>query len=469
MNITQKEYCLLKEEIAELKILVSKLTNRVGELEEENYKLKEENRRLTKENIELKDRLGLNSTNSSLPSSRDLYKIKKAMKEPSGKNPGGQKGHIGITRNRMVPDEIVTINPEEQYCICGGAIALAKMPQIIQKIEMPPIKPHVTEYRLYKGRCSCCRKRYHSHLPEGVTPDLLGPRLKTIITSLTAMFKGSKREVQEVLQNMFGVKIALGTVSNTEHRVSHCCKGAYDTLVTEIRESQQTHADETGHKNKGVRHWAWLLTHTKTTVLFLRRSRAMKEIKQILPEFKGLLISDRYGAYNCFGQKNRQLCWAHLLRDFERIAHSAHLSVSVCGRYLRHTAQEVFALHKALKKKTITLLLFHRRMCKLRKRLLHNMKKLLQIDDVPRVHNTAKLMIKAEPMMWTFLRDPLGIPLTNNAAERQIRPFVVYRKKFFFTWSDRGDRFLERLISLHLTWKQNGLNPFEQLSKLLAA
>jgi transposase len=71
--------------------------------------------------------------------------------------------------------------------------------------------------------------------------------------------------------------------------------------------------------------------------------------------------------------------------------------------------------------------------------------------------------------MWTFLRDPLGIPLTNNAAERQIRPFVVYRKKSFFTWSDRGDRFLERLISLHLTWKQNGLNPFEQLSKLLAA
>jgi len=79
------------------------------------------------------------------------------------------------------------------------------------------------------------------------------------------------------------------------------------------------------------------------------------------------------------------------------------------------------------------------------------------------------LALKAEPMMWRFLRDPLNIPLTNNLAERQIRHFVVYRKRSLFTWSERGDRFLERILSLHLTWKQNDLNPFQQLSLLITA
>ena len=264
MNITQKEYQLLKEEIAELKALVARLTNRVTELEEENRKLRTEN-------IELKDRLGLNSTNSSLPSSRDLYKMKRTTREPSGKKPGGQKGHRGNSRDRMTPDEVVTIKPENAYCSCGGAIALVKVPQIIQKIELPPIKPYVTEYQLYKGRCSSCRQHYTANLPEGVTPDLLGPRLKTIVASLTAVFKGSKREVQELIKNMFGVRISLGTISNTEKRVSAYCKNPYDKLVVEIRKSQQLHADETGHKNKGVRHWGWLLTHAKATVLSFRR------------------------------------------------------------------------------------------------------------------------------------------------------------------------------------------------------
>lgn len=146
MVVTQKEYQLLKEEIAELKILVAKLTRRVHELEEENLKLRTENN-------ELKDRLGLNSSNSSLPSSRDLYKIKKEARQPSGKKPGGQKGHTGITRSRMVADQVITIKPTERYCSCGGAISLDKTPQIIQKIEIPAIKPDVTEYFLFLQHC----------------------------------------------------------------------------------------------------------------------------------------------------------------------------------------------------------------------------------------------------------------------------------------------------------------------------
>ncbi len=455
MNITQKEYQLLREEINQLKADNRRLIAKVEEL--------------TRENIELRDKLGLNSSNSSLPSSRDLYKIRKSTKQRSGRKPGGQKGHIGTTRDRMAPDEIIRIKLSEQFCTCGHAISRDKDSRIIQTVEIPPIKPHVTEYQLDRGRCSHCRKYYSAHLPDGVTPDLLGQRLKTIIASLTSMFKGSKREVQAVLQNVFGVKIALGTVSNTERRVSEYCKDAYDQLVMEIKSSEQIHADETGHKNKGMRYWAWLFTHSKATVLMLKPSRGMKVLQQILPEFKGRIISDRYAAYNYFPQKNRQICWAHLARDFERIANSSHLTVSVYGKYLRSGAQELFAGHRALRDNMITKQLFFRRLSKLRRRQMYYLKQLLKIENIPRVHNSVQLMIQAESMMWTFLQDPLRIPLMNNAAEQQIRPFVIYRKKSFFTWSERGDRFLERLISLHLTWKQNNKNPFEQLYNLIAA
>ena len=79
-----------------------------------------------------------------------------------------------------------------------------------------------------------------------------------------------------------------------------------------------------------------------------------------------------------------------------------------------------------------------------------------------------KGIIKSEPMMWRFLDDPKNIPLTNNLAERQIRHYVVYRKNSYFAQSERGNRFLERVISLYLTWKQKGLNPFHNLLSILS-
>ena len=76
--------------------------------------------------------------------------------------------------------------------------------------------------------------------------------------------------------------------------------------------------------------------------------------------------------------------------------------------------------------------------------------------------------MKSEDMMWKFLEDPKNIPLTNNHAERQIRHYVLYRKNSYFTQSDRGNRFLERIISLFLTWKQKDYNPFQKLLFLIA-
>ncbi len=136
--------------------------------------------------------------------------------------------------------------------------------------------------------------------------------------------------------------------------------------------------------------------------------------------------------------------------------------------YLRNVATELFALKKALLKSEIDVLRFVRRARKLRKRTKYYLKEISRLPEAIGASRVAKNVLRSERMMWKFLDDPENIPLTNNHAERQIRHYVVYRKNSYFTQSKRGNTFLERIISLYLTWKQRGLNPFQNLLSIVS-
>jgi len=130
-------------------------------------------------------------------------------------------------------------------------------------------------------------------------------------------------------------------------------------------------------------------------------------------------------------------------------------------------AIELFSLNRSFLNHSIDLLTFLRRIRKLRKRIWYGLKAVTRLPDAIHASRVAKNIMRAEPMLWKFYQDPLNIPLTNNLAERQIRHYVSYRKNSYFTQSDRGNAFLERVISLYLTWKQQKLNPFQQLLTLI--
>ncbi|EAL59699.1 transposase-like [Wolbachia endosymbiont of Drosophila simulans] len=204
-------------------------------------------------------------------------------------------------------------------------------------------------------------------------------------------------------------------------------------------------------------------------VVKFTESKGMKVLQNIVNcNRKIAVITDRYAAYNYFADKNRQICWAHLSRDFERLAHSWNIEVKVLGCYLRNVATELFALKKALLKSEIDVLRFVRRARKLRKRTKYYLKEISRLPEAIGASRVAKNVLRSERMMWKFLDDPENIPLTNNHAERQIRHYVVYRKNSYFTQSKRGNTFLERIISLYLTWKQRGLNPFQNLLSIVS-
>ncbi len=353
-------------------------------------------------------------------------------------------------------------------CECGGEIRLGQN-HVHQKIEIPEIKPHITEYHMERGRCRTCGRRKSSNLPQGVTNDLFGPRVKAIASALTGFYKNSKREVEAILKDVFNLKISLGTISNNEHIVSEKAKDNYETTELELSYSSMLHADETSHYTKDKMGWCWLFSNQDSTLIKLETTRSMKVLKNSVfgANDYSAVITDRYGAYNYFNEETRQVCWAHLSMDFERFANSSNPEVKAIGEYLRFASREIFALKKSLLSREIDVLRFLRRSRKLRQRIWHYLNQIVNLQNADHAARIAKNMIKSENMMWKFLADPVNIPLTNNHAEQQIGHYVTYRKNSYFTWSERGNRFLERIISLYLTCKQRHENPYLFLNNIL--
>lgn len=238
-------------------------------------------------------------------------------------------------------------------------------------MEIPPIKAYVTEYHLYQGICRSCGDGQTAELPEGVSPDLLGDHVKAIISALSGFYHNSKRDVQQILLDIFHLPISLSLISTTEKRVSHKLQASYDELCEQMEKSPYLHIDETGHKCRGERGWGRIFTNRHMSVLKLTSSRGKKVFQSILPDYDGQIISDRYGAYRYFDNEKRQICWSHLKRDFERFAHSRNVALTTYGNALEQIGHEVFVLEKAFKSKTIDHLFFRRRMRRLKKRVIY--------------------------------------------------------------------------------------------------
>jgi hypothetical protein len=470
----QSEISLLKSSISVLEADNSALHEEIEVLTANNTSLKEvitslsaANKSLSEENIKLKDKLGLTSKNSSIPSSKDLYKLKR-NKVKSLRSRGGQPGHPGTTRSKLAADQVIDL-PISDSCSCGGDISLSSKPYIHQKVDLPEIKPYVINYHLHHGRCRQCGKHHTASLPQGVTPDTFGPRIKSVISAFTGFYKNSKQEVRHILKDIFNLDISIGSISNTEGKVASKCQESYQSIEADIKKSQVLHIDETGHYNSGKLGWCWIFTSPMGSLLKLTESRSKKILESSgLKPGEQIIISDRYAAYNYFPPTHRQLCWSHIARDFERFAHSCHTGVKLLGFYLKQMAGELFALHRALAKETIALFAFLRRIRIVRKRILYGLKAIARMPGAVQASRVASKIMQAEPMLWRFYKDPLNIPLTNNLAERQIRHYVLYRKNCYFTQSERGNRFVERIISLYLTCRQQNLNPFKQLQNIIA-
>jgi transposase len=201
-----------------------------------------------------------------------------------------------------------------------------------QVYELPVFKLHVTEYQLQKGCCGSCHQKQIASLPEGITWGITGPRLTSFMSELVTKYGISRREQKKFLAEHFSFHISLGTVFNKQKIVNSALELPVSELLTAVKQSASVHADETGHNRDGKNQWLWGFISSTTAHFSIHASRGKKVLRSMMGDFKHIIISDRYAAYNQFDSSQRQICWAHLKRDFTKLHEKEDKTISRLGK-----------------------------------------------------------------------------------------------------------------------------------------
>lgn len=441
--------------LEEAQALINELFNRLEEMR--------------KRIVELEEKLKTNSRNSSKPPSTESHTETGKKKKGSGKKAGGQLGHPGKGRLLFREDQITHTQQcfADKECACGGQVRTTHLSWRHQTIDIPEIKPLVTEYRLYAGTCQGCGKQHEANLPAGVSKKLVGPGLLGLIGTLTGGYRLSKRLVQGLLQDVFRIEVSVGVISESEEIISTALEAIVQEAHEHIKQSQVVHSDETGHKEKGKKQWMWVAIAGMVSVFMAHACRSAEVAKLLLGEaFAGTLVSDRYSAYTWVDAVRRQLCWAHLLRDFTKISERSGKAGQVGDRLLEH-AKRMFRYWHQVRDGTLTRAHFVQCMIP----ICAGMESALQQGigcGESKTANTCKRILKMKTALWTFVHQE-GVEPTNNLAERTIRTFVIWRKTSFGTQSKRGSLYMQRMMTVVGSCKLQGRNVLEFVTAAVRA
>jgi len=437
----------LREQVAALTALVQEQAARIADLERQ---------------------LGQNSSNSSKPPSSDppgAKKPKPKRKKGRKRKPGGQPGHKGHTRDLLPVEEVDHVDDRRPpACAECGLKLRGTDPEPLrhQVTEVPPVKPHVTEYRLHQLQCSCgCWTR--GELPEGVPSGAFGPRLQALVALFTGGYRISKRNVVQLLSDCFGVKISVGSIKRLEADLSTALAEPVAEAQAYVQAHPHVHMDETGWRQAGRRTWLWTAVTSMVVVFALRASRGSKVAKELVGEdYRGIVISDRWSGYSWVSLKQRQICWAHLKRDFQKLV-DAEGEIEVIGEGLQAQRRKLFKHWHRVRDGTMTRSTFRRYVTPIRAKVKALLRQGAVCPDA-KIAGMCGEILKVEQAMWTFVRVD-GVEPTNNPAELALRHAVIWRKTSFGTQSDAGSEFVERVLTAVGTLRAQGRNVLDYLAE----
>ena len=425
---------------------------------------------------DLQARLGANASNSSLPPSANPPQAPPAVvKRPTGRKSGGQPGHRGHHRLRLPPERVQHVIPlVPSHCeACRAPLPVrpsAADPEPVwhQLAELPPVSAVVTEFQGHARACPGCGHVTREAIPAEIRAHAFGPRLAAALSYLSGSQYVSHRGLEEVCEVVFGVPLSLGSVTALQGQMSQALLPAHREIAEQVRPAPVKNVDETGWKQAGQKRWLWAAV-TSTAALFavhLRRGAA--GLKALLGEaIQGLVCSDRWSAYHLIPVERRQLCWAHLRRDFQAMIDRGGEAAAVGEGLLSH-ADMLFGLWHRVRDGT-----------RRRRWLLGQVEDWLRAEvralleqgaacGCARTAGVCAEILKLEPALWTFARHE-GVEPTNNAAERALRPAVIKRKRSFGSHSEEGCRFVERLLSVTQTLRLRGRPVLNYLVEALVA
>jgi transposase len=422
---------------------------------------------LLKENRELKEKLGTNSSNSSKPPSQDPNRTSRRSK-PTGKKTGGQPGHVGHKR-KFYPQEEVSKTIEVRPGVCPkcGAVNFEKVPvavEVRQVIDLPEISPEVTQYNIYTCKCPCCWKHVRGDVPKEAEHGF-GPRLMGFVTMLTGEGHLTKRKICAIAAHL-GLRISLGALCNIFRLAAKLLHPEYEAIKKSVLEHDSLNADESRWRIRGKRNWIWIGATPKATFFRIDASRSQQAYVRIFGNYGGTLNTDRYGAYNKHSGA-KQSCLAHIDRHFEKMRERPGID-GVCGKLLEEQLDEVFGLWAQFKKGVFPRDTLQEKACE----RVENIRVILMFVANEAKNNKsvalAHDLLKRFQTLWTFLSVE-GVEPTNNLAEQGLRPVVILRKLSGGSQSKWGALFIERLMTVSCTLRQNAKNVFTFMKEIFAA
>ncbi|MGI8448530.1 MAG: IS66 family transposase [Streptosporangiaceae bacterium] len=414
----------------------------------------------------LEERLQQTSRTSSRPPSSDPPSAPpRGQRDPSGRSVGGQVGHEGHGRP-LLPveqvDHVVEVKPPA--CgQCGGLLSGEDaQPARHQVAELPRIMPEVTEYRRHTLTCVACGAATAAAWPAGVPQGSFGPRTQATVAYLAGRLGISQRDVAELLHVLFQLEISLGSIATLEQQVSAAVAAPVAEAVAHVQQQPVVNADETGWREGTQRRWLWTAVTPLVSVFVLLATRGRAGAQTLLgATFAGIVGSDRWGGYTWVDPAHRQLCWAHLVRDFAAFAERGGEPARV-GHALLAVSARIFVLWHRVRDGTLPRSAFTPAMAPLQTQVEALLAEGTTLEHA-KTRRACANILKLAPALWTFVAVE-GVEPTNNAAERALRRAVVWRRRSFGTQSGAGSRFAERLLTVVTTLRQQDRDVLDYLT-----
>jgi transposase len=324
------------------------------------------------------------------------------------------------------------------------------------------VKPVITAYQWHRLICQACGAATGAAWPAGVPTGACGPRVQAITALCPGAYHLSKRTTQRVMEDLFGLPMRLGTMANLEQATALALTAPVAEARAYVQAQPVAYLDDTGWREGQQRAWLWTAVTAWVTVFMVRRSRRAQVAQELLgARFWGWWVTDRWSAYTWDPAWRRQLCWAHLLRDIEAmIARGGRSRES--GEALRTQARQMFHWWHRVQDGTLAHASVASYMRPIR-REVERLRAAGQTYGIPKTEGSCREILKLRQTVWTFVRHAEGKP-TNNAAERAIRPGVLWRKGICGTHSPEGSRFVETMMTVVATLRQQHRDVLDYLT-----
>jgi transposase len=393
----------------------------------------------------LQGRLDKTSKTSSKPPSSDSP-FTKPMRRPSSGKRGARKGHPGAGATLLAPTDVQYVYPAP--CACGhGDLGTPTLYHTHQVIELPPMALDITHFLLHQARCGGCGPLRKADIPSAQTTGY-GPRLTALIGELGGMHRPSRRLVQDFCHSVLHLPISLGAIQKVMDRASQAIVPHYEAMAALAHQAPVGYIDETPWYRQHPLQWLWTMT-TETVALYLMHPhRSQEAFFALIDDWQGILVSDGYGVYQAWVNR-RQTCLAHLMRTARSLSEKRPAELAACGAWALKELQRLCAMAKAPPTGG-EWRAWYARLCTLIDRYHARQ------DDAGRL---ARRLQREVASLWVFLGEH-GVDATNNRAERALRFGVLWRRGSHGSASDKGNRWVERTLSLRQTCRQLGQSTF---------